>query len=187
MFMKNKIKALFLDRDGVINHDGSGYTHSADSFIFIDGIFEVCRVAQSLGYLIVVVTNQAGIARGYFSESDFIRLTDWMTEQFRINGVSITDVLYCPFHPVHGIGPYLHDSFDRKPNPGMLLRAQEKFDIAMEASVIIGDSESDMVAAFRAGVTTRILFPNEKTQLHDANLATHTISVLQDALCIISV
>ncbi|OIQ73021.1 D-glycero-alpha-D-manno-heptose-1,7-bisphosphate 7-phosphatase [mine drainage metagenome] len=147
-------RALFLDRDGVINHD-SGYTSSAENFRFIDGIFELCRAAKRSGYLLLVVTNQAGIARGYYSEQDFLTLTEWMLERFEEEGAPMTDVFHCPYHPEHGVGYYKKDSFDRKPNPGMLLRATEKYGFDLKRPIMIGDKDSDMQAASKAGVGVR--------------------------------
>ena len=152
-----KRRALFLDRDGVINHD-SGYTHRIEDFHFIDGIFDLCRAAQQAGYLIIVVTNQAGIGRGYYTEEDFQVLTTWMVGRFAEEGVTITDVLYCPFHPEHGVGKYKCESADRKPNPGMMLRAAAKYDIDLSQSILIGDNESDMDAAKSANICRHFLF-----------------------------
>ncbi|KAB8054805.1 D-glycero-beta-D-manno-heptose 1,7-bisphosphate 7-phosphatase [Janthinobacterium rivuli] len=151
-----KRRALFLDRDGVINHD-SGYTHRIEDFHFIDGIFDLCRAAQQAGYLIIVVTNQAGIGRGYYTEEDFQVLTTWMVGRFAAEGVTITEVLYCPFHPEHGVGEYKRDSFNRKPQPGMILTAAEKHGLDVDSSIMIGDSETDMQAALSAGVKKRYL------------------------------
>jgi D-glycero-D-manno-heptose 1,7-bisphosphate phosphatase len=149
-------RALFLDRDGVINID-RGYVHRSEDFHFREGIFELCRAAQRLEYLLMVVTNQAGIARGYFTEANFLELTDWMVGKFAEEQVRISRVYYCPFHPVDGIGIYKFDSPDRKPNPGMLLRAQKDFDLNLASSALIGDRLSDVQAAHAAGVGTRIL------------------------------
>jgi D-glycero-D-manno-heptose 1,7-bisphosphate phosphatase len=146
-------RALFLDRDGVINIE-RGYLHRQEEFEFREGIFEVCRSAQALGYLLLVVTNQAGIARGYYTETDFLRLTDWMLEEFGKRQVRIARVYYCPYHPVHGLGHYRLDSPDRKPKPGMLFRAQADFGLDLRASVLIGDKLSDIQAAQAAGVGT---------------------------------
>ena len=151
-----KRRALFLDRDGIINHD-SAYVSRIEDFVFIDGIFDLCRTALSLGYLLIVVTNQAGIARGYYTESDFLGLTDWMCHRFEEEHAPIAEVYFCPFHPEHGKGVYLADSPDRKPRPGMLLRAAEKFRISLVDSVMLGDKESDMEAARQAGLELRIL------------------------------
>jgi len=155
-----KRKALFLDRDGVINVD-LGYVHSPLDFCFLPGIFDVCRTAQALSYLVIVVTNQAGIARGYYSESEFLELTEWMTARFGQEGIHISRVYYCPYHPVHGVGRYKADSPDRKPHPGMLFRAKADFDLDLASSVLIGDKLSDIRAAEAAGIGTRILLQSE--------------------------
>lgn len=175
-------RALFLDRDGVINHD-SGYTSRAEDFVFIDGIFELCRAAREAGYLLIVVTNQAGIGRGYYSEQDFLSLTSWMRRRFEEEGAPITDVFHCPYHPEHGVGEYRQDSFDRKPNPGMLLRAAEKCGIDLANSIMIGDKDSDMQAARSAGVGIRchyLAVEGEEGKVSVA--ATHHVRSLGDAI-----
>jgi D-glycero-D-manno-heptose 1,7-bisphosphate phosphatase len=149
-------KAVFLDRDGVINIEQC-YVHCREDFHFQDGIFELCRAAQTRGYLLVVVTNQAGIARGYYTESEFLELTEWMVQKFAEQQVQIARVYYCPYHPIHGIGKYKHDSPDRKPKPGMLLRALADLNLDLTSSVLVGDRLSDIHAAKAAGVGTTIL------------------------------
>lgn len=149
--------ALFLDRDGVINED-PGYVHRVADMRFMPGIFDLARAAHDAGYHIVVVTNQAGIGRGYFSESQFRQLSDWMSEQFRQAGAPLTAVYHCPDHPEHGIGAYRRESADRKPAPGMLFKASEEWDIALDQSLLIGDKPSDTEAALRAGVPVRLLY-----------------------------
>jgi D-glycero-D-manno-heptose 1,7-bisphosphate phosphatase len=144
-------KALLLDRDGVVNVDRA-YVHRTEDFVFVDGIFELGALAQALGFLLIVVTNQAGIARGYYTEADFQSLTAWMLEQFRARGVSVARVYHCPFHPTAGIGEYQRESFDRKPNPGMIIKAQRDFALDLSRSVLIGDKESDLEAGRAAGV-----------------------------------
>jgi D-glycero-D-manno-heptose 1,7-bisphosphate phosphatase len=155
-----KNKALFLDRDGVINVD-RGYVHCRDEFQFQEGIFELCGAAQALGYLLVVVTNQAGIARGFYTEAEFHELTTWMTRRFAEEHIEIARVYYCPYHPVHGLGSYRYDSPDRKPNPGMILRASADFDLDLTASLLLGDHLSDIQAGKAAGVGTTILLRHE--------------------------
>ncbi len=155
-----KNKALFLDRDGVINAYAP-YVHTRDKFHFLDGIFELCRAAQALDYLLCVVTNQAGIGRGYFTESDFLELTEWMLAKFSEQQVQIARVYYCPDHPVHGVGKYRRDSPDRKPNPGMFFRARTDFDVALGESFLIGDKLLDMDAGIAAGIGTNILLQAE--------------------------
>jgi len=143
-------KALFLDRDAMINVE-RGYVHRRESFEFIIEIFELCRAAQSLGHLVVVATNQAGIARGYYSESDFHDLTDTMIAQFATQQVSITRVYYCPSHPTFGVDQYKYESPDRKPNPGMLFRATADLDLDLASTMLIGDKPSDIEAGCAAG------------------------------------
>ena len=149
-------KALFLDRDGVINVD-SGYIWRPEDFIFKDDVFESCRQAQELGYLLVVVTNQAGIGRGLFTERQFHELTEWMVAQFAEHEVEIARVYYAPTHPEEGIGVYRRESPDRKPGPGMILKARDAFALDMEACALVGDRETDIQAAINGGVGTRIL------------------------------
>lgn len=157
-------KALFLDRDGVVNVE-KRYVYRREAFHFREGIFELCRSAQTLGYLLVVVTNQAGIARGYYTESEFLELTDWMIHKFAEQQVQIARVYYCPYHPVHGVGKYKCDSPDRKPKPGMLLRARADFSLALTSSVLIGDQPSDIYAADAAGIGTKILLRSEAGEM----------------------
>jgi D-glycero-D-manno-heptose 1,7-bisphosphate phosphatase len=155
--------ALFLDRDGVINVD-HGYVHRIDQMQFIDGIFELCHAATERGYLLIVVTNQAGIGRGMFCESEFHALTDWMKEQFTAHGVTITDVFYCPDHPEHGVGVYRRHSMMRKPGPGMLLAAAQKHDLDLVKSVLVGDKLTDVEAGAAAGVGYNVLLTNDPQQ-----------------------
>lgn len=150
-------RALFLDRDGVINVN-HGYVHTRERFDFIEGIFDLCRMARQLGYLLIVVTNQAGIGRGYFTEQDFHALTDWMLEEFRRRNADISKVYFCPYHPEHGIGGYKREAECRKPNPGMILEAARDFALDLSACVLVGDKSSDVEAGRRAGVGCNILY-----------------------------
>jgi D-glycero-D-manno-heptose 1,7-bisphosphate phosphatase len=149
-------KALFLDRDGVINVE-KNYVHTVEEFEFMDGIFSLCRTAVNRGMVLVVVTNQAGIGRGLYTETDFWQLTHWMVEHFEREKAPLTKVYHCPFHPEFGVGDYRQNSMDRKPNPGMLLRARDELGIDLVNSVLIGDKESDMLAAAAAGIGKKIL------------------------------
>lgn len=168
-----KTRALFLDRDGVINHD-TGYTFKIEEFRFIDGIFDVCQTARELGYLLVVATNQSGIGRGLFTEADFQRLTEWMKQQFIANGAPLAAVYHCPYHPA-GIGGYRKQSDWRKPAPGMLLQAAKDLNLDLGQSVLVGDKEHDIAAAKAAGLAASILFgdPEQVTSNADAVLGTH--------------
>lgn len=149
--------ALFLDRDGVINHDDTGYTHRIAEFRFRDGIFALCGAAQARGMGLVIVTNQAGIGRGYYAEADFQALTAWMLDRFAERGIRFLAVEHCPDHPVHGIGAYRRDTPRRKPGPGMILDASAAHGLDPARSAMVGDRATDMQAALAAGVATRIL------------------------------
>ncbi|MGN0855328.1 MAG: D-glycero-alpha-D-manno-heptose-1,7-bisphosphate 7-phosphatase [Kiritimatiellia bacterium] len=140
-------KALFLDRDGTINADYA-YVHDKEHFDFLPGVFDFCRAAEAKGYLIIVVTNQSGIARGYYTEADFRALNDWMVARFAEAGVTIADVFHCP----ELSGP------DRKPEPGLFLKARDKYGLDMAASVSLGDKPRDVEAGARAGVGKNLLF-----------------------------
>lgn len=179
--MKHTQKALFLDRDGVINRDFA-YVHRIDQFEFMEGIFALCQEAAKRDYLLIVVTNQAGIGRGYYSEEQFLSLTAWMKDQFAAQGAPLAEVYYCPSHPEHGLGAYRIDSPDRKPNPGMILRAQRQFNIDLEHSILIGDKESDTEAALRAGIGTRLLYAPSDNRATLPASATAIITQLHNAI-----
>jgi D-glycero-D-manno-heptose 1,7-bisphosphate phosphatase len=149
-------RGLFLDRDGVINHE-IGYLYRAAEVIFVDGIFSLCRTAQRLGYRLIVVTNQAGIARGFYTEDDYQQLMLWMRAEFRREGIELDAAYHCPFHPVHGIGEYKREHEDRKPSPGMLRRGAKEFGLDLTESVLVGDRCSDIAAAHTAGLRQAFL------------------------------
>lgn len=155
-----KSRALFLDRDGVINRD-FGYVYKIKDFNFNHGIYDLVSKAESLNYKIIIITNQAGIARGFYTENDFHILTDWMLNEFLRNGCNIDKVYYCPFHPTEGKGKFLKDDYCRKPNPGMIFKAQNELKINLLNSVLIGDKPSDILAGLKSGIGTNILFSNK--------------------------
>ena len=159
-----KNNALFLDRDGVINVD-YGHVGRVEDFHFIDGIFELCEKAQEKGYLIIIVTNQAGIAKGKYTEEQFLELTKWMENEFLNHKIKIAKTYYCPYHEKAAIKQYKQDSFDRKPNPGMLLKAIKEFNIDPRKSIMIGDKESDIEAAEVAEISNIILFSIQSLRL----------------------
>jgi len=145
-------KALFLDRDGVVNVE-KDYLYKIEDFEFIDGIIDLCKYYRDNGFLIFIVTNQSGIARNYYTEKDFSILTRWMLDEFTSSGIDIQKVYYCPHHPS------ISDECNcRKPNPGMLLEAKNEFDINMSLSIIIGDKERDIEAGINAGLHETYLF-----------------------------
>lgn len=144
-------KALFLDRDGVINVD-KHYVYRVEDCEFIEGIFDLCRKAKQDGYLVIVVTNQAGIAKGKYTEEDYFKFRDYVHAEFVKQGCPIDAEYYCPYHTDAVIEKYCKDSEDRKPNPGMILKAQKDFDIDLSQSILIGDKETDIEAGKRANV-----------------------------------
>ena len=143
------IKVVFLDRDGVINEE-FGYLHKIKDFKFIDGVIDSCSYFLSLGYEIIVVTNQSGIGRGLYKEDDFHILNEWMLGKFQQKGVRLLDVFFCPHEPDD-------NCYCRKPKPGLFIDAKEKYDIDMNKSWMIGDKEADIEAANNAGISQTIL------------------------------
>lgn len=178
--MTTSFKGLFLDRDGVINVD-KGYLYRPQDMVFIPGIFDLCRAAQKKGYRIVIVTNQSGIARGYYSQAQFQHLSAWMTGQFRRQGVTISGILHCPHHP--GVeGPLGRSCWCRKPRPGMLIKGARRYHLDRQRSIMIGDKVSDIQAARSAGIRRAILFREAAhKRLRRRSLADHTITQLTQA------
>jgi len=159
-----KRRALFLDRDGVINEE-AGYVGTVDRFVFQRGIFDLLRLAQDKGYLLVVVTNQSGVARGMYTEADHFALTRHMMAELRKQGVSIDLQLECFDLKEASVASYRNDSFWRKPNPGMIMEAIVRLNIDPARSMMLGDKETDMQAAQAAGVGTLFLFSGLPTQM----------------------
>ena len=159
----SKNKALFLDRDGVVNID-YGHVYQIEKFHLIENIQTLIKKANKFDYKVIIVTNQAGIGKQLYSEDDFQKLTKYMKLLFLEYGCHVDAVYHCPFHPSEGIGKYLKDSNDRKPNPGMLLKAQKDFDLDMKKSILIGDKITDIEAGYNALVGTNILFNKNKNK-----------------------
>lgn len=143
--------AVFLDRDGVINEE-LNYVHRIEDFHFLPGVLEACRKLSQAGYLLVVITNQAGIARGYYDTATFEGLTRWMELQFSAAGAPLSAVYYCPHHPEAAVPVFRKSCACRKPAPGMLLRAQRELGIDLGRSILVGDKLSDIEAGTAAGV-----------------------------------
>ncbi|MDH3001465.1 D-glycero-beta-D-manno-heptose-1,7-bisphosphate 7-phosphatase [Chelonobacter oris] len=154
-------KAIFLDRDGTLNID-HGYVHEIDQFEFIDGSIEALLELKQMGYLLVLVTNQSGIARGYFSEAQFLQLTEWFDWSLADRGVDFDGIYYCPHLP-DGQGEYRRNCDCRKPQPGMLLQAAKELNIDLNRSFMVGDKIEDIMAGKAAGVAHNILVRSGKT------------------------
>ena len=155
-------RGLFLDRDGVINEE-VGYLIRPEDMRLVPGIVSLCRTARSLGYRIFVVTNQAGIGRGFHTEAEFHHLMQHMQAELQRDGVVFDAVYYSPYHPEHGIGEYRQDHQDRKPNPGMMLLAAREFGTSLADSILVGDRCTDIAAANAAGLRKAFLLAREES------------------------
>lgn len=153
--------AVFIDRDGVLNVD-HGYVYEVDEFEFIDGAIEACQEIKKKGYLLVLVTNQSGIGRGYYSEDDFLNVTEWMDWSLADRGVDLDGIYYCPHHPEASIEEYKQECDCRKPAPGMLLTATKELGIDLARSYFVGDKTADVQAGKAAGVGNNILVATGK-------------------------
>lgn len=143
--------AAFFDRDGVLNVD-RGYTHRLDDLEFVDGAIEAVQMARAAGYLAVVVTNQAGVAKGYYDEAAVSAFHRTLNARLREKGAWIDAFYYCPYHPEASVAAFRRAHPDRKPEPGMILRAIEELSIDSARSFLIGDQQTDLEAARRAGI-----------------------------------
>lgn len=146
--------AAFLDRDGVLNAD-HGYVYQWECFEWLPEAIAGMQRLATLGYALVVTTNQSGIARGYYTEDDFWRLTARMEQSLGKHGVTLAGVYYCPHHPDGAVTAYRQECQCRKPKPGMIMRAAEALAIDVSESLMVGDKPSDMAAAAAAGITKR--------------------------------
>ncbi|MDN4628186.1 D-glycero-beta-D-manno-heptose 1,7-bisphosphate 7-phosphatase [Erwinia sp. PsM31] len=178
--MTNKVPAIFLDRDGTMNID-RGYVHEIDNFQFIDGVIEAMQELKKMGFALVVVTNQSGIARGLFTEDTFMQLTEWMDWSLADREVDLDGIYYCPHHPEGVVEEYRQECDCRKPQPGMLLSAQKELNIDMAASYIVGDKIDDLLAGKAAGVGTKVLVRSGKPVTEEGeNTADWVIDSLAD-------
>ena len=162
--------ALFLDRDGVINVDRN-YVFRREDFEWVDGAQDVIRRFNDMGWWVFVVTNQSGIARGYYTEEDMQALHDWLSAELAGAGAHIDRIYHCPFHDEGTIARYRKDSYDRKPKPGMLIRAMTDFPVIKERSFLIGDKQADLDAAKAAGIRGFLFTGGNLSQFADWALA----------------
>lgn len=153
-------KAAFLDRDGVINVD-KGYVYRWGDFEFVAGAIEGLRLLQHLEYRLVIVTNQSGVARGYYSVADVEKLSATVVTHLREQGVAIAGVYFCPHHPAGKVANFARECDCRKPMPGMITRARDELGVELSESVLIGDKPSDIEAAKNAGVRQAFLITHE--------------------------
>ncbi len=165
-------KAIFLDRDGVINED-KGYVHKIEDFRFLPGVFEALRHFKGLGYLLILVTNQSGIGRGYYTQEDFEKLTSWMRDILAKKGIELDGIYHCPHHPDLGCDC-------RKPAPGMIQKACEEHDIDPTRSWLIGDKPSDIEAAIAANIGKSIIIGECEEADYRAKTLFDTISIIKE-------
>ncbi|MFY8326379.1 D-glycero-beta-D-manno-heptose 1,7-bisphosphate 7-phosphatase [Pseudoalteromonas sp. ZZD1] len=173
-------KALFLDRDGVVNVD-HGYVYEPEKFEFVDGVFSACKAFVDAGYKLIIVTNQSGIGRGYYTEADFHALSNWVVAQFAEHNITVNGIYFCPHHPKKALPEYLKECQCRKPAPGMLLQGIDEHHIDATRSIMVGDKLSDMQAASNANIATKVLV--RSGQAFDASAiaaADHTCDSLAD-------
>jgi D-glycero-D-manno-heptose 1,7-bisphosphate phosphatase len=148
--------AVFLDRDGTLNHD-TGYVHRITDFRWLPGAVNAIRQLNDSDYYVFIVTNQSGVARGIYDETAIHDLHGWMNEELRAAGAHIDDIRYCPHHPQASIAAYRTACSCRKPAAGMLLDLMTVWPVIREASVMIGDKESDAAAGTAAGIASAIV------------------------------
>jgi D-glycero-D-manno-heptose 1,7-bisphosphate phosphatase len=144
--MPDKNKAVFFDRDGVLNHEQGDYVRRVEDFHILDN-FDAIKTLQDKGYLILVATNQGGLAKGWYTEGQLAEMHQLLKKTYHEHGVNITDIFYCPHHP-----DFTGDCDCRKPKPGLLLQGIEKYDLDPSKSYFIGDRERDVEAGTAAGV-----------------------------------
>lgn len=156
------MKVAFLDRDGVINKD-AGYTYKIDEFEFIDGCIDALKIFQENDYKIIIVTNQSGIGRGYYSEAAYHKLTRWYCEQLLAQGIIITDVFHCPHSPEDVCAC-------RKPKEGLFLQAAQKYSIDFSSSLMVGDKLSDLQAGQAAGISRLILIDVDSNKKNNQDI-----------------
>lgn len=146
------MKVAFLDRDGVINREVN-YLHEIKDFEFTSNCIQGLKRLIEHGYQIIIVTNQAGIARGYYTVHDYEVLTDWYRGELAKHGIDILDIFYCPHHPQGSVAEFRVECACRKPNSGMLEQAASKYKIDVHQSLLIGDKESDLLAGIKFGLS----------------------------------
>lgn len=160
-------KAIFLDRDGTINVDKE-YLNIIEDFEYLPGVIKGLKLLQDAGYKLIIITNQSGIARGYYTEDDFLKLNEWMVKDLKANGISISKVYYCPHHPESKIERYRVDCDCRKPKLGMYKKAIREFDIDLSQSWTIGDKLRDSLICETTICRGFLISDLEKTEIIEA-------------------
>lgn len=157
-------RTVMLDRDGVINID-KGYVNSPDRFEWTEGAVDAIKYANDAGILVIVITNQSGIARGFYTESEFKTFMIWINTQLRARGAHIDGWYYCPHHPTEGIAPFCIDCECRKPKPGLINKVIYEWDLDPNCCIMVGDKESDIESASKSGIKGFLFDPAEDNLL----------------------
>lgn len=158
--MPNKRKAVFLDRDGTINVE-KDYLFRIEDFEFLPGVLDGLQLLRQAGYLLIIITNQSGIARGYYTEEDYNKLTAWMLDQFKQDGIEISKVYHCPHHPRAAVERYRKDCNCRKPGLGLFEKAIKDFDLDLSGCYAIGDKMRDCEICVNSGCHGFVIGSNE--------------------------
>ncbi|MDB2700661.1 HAD family hydrolase [Alphaproteobacteria bacterium] len=177
------MKTIFLDRDGVINKD-FGYVNKWDDFELINGALEALQILTTNKFNIIIVTNQAGIAKGFYTENDFKKLTNQFENFCLNNNIKILHTFYCPHHKDGVIKKYAIDCKSRKPNSGMFFKAAKLYNIDLEKAIMVGDNDTDIAASKGAGIKTNYLIKSNSTK-EDLNNKV-TFSIRENLLSIIN-
>ena len=175
----SKMKVAFLDRDGVINEE-INYLHKIKDFKYTENCVSGLKKLKKLGFELIIVTNQAGLAKGIFNESDFNQLSKWLIKDLASNGIKILDYVFCPHHPDGIIKKYSINCDCRKPNPGMILSSAQKHKISLKTSILIGDKLSDIQAAKNAGLNNYFLVNSGHPLKKDDSLIAPIYSILHE-------
>lgn len=157
-------KAIFLDRDGTINVEKQ-YLYKIEDFEFLPGVLYALKMLQDAGYLLIIITNQSGIGRGYYIEDDFLALNDWMVKTLEKQKINISEVYYCPHLPDAKIGKYRKICNCRKPALGMYEQAIAEFDIDLFQSFAIGDKIRDCAICEKTACRGYLVGNNEKQDI----------------------
>lgn len=174
-------RAVFLDRDGTITQD-AGYTYELEDFRFVENALAGLAVLAELDFALVLVTNQSGIGRGVFTVAEMTAFNQHLVAELGARGIVLTAVYYCPYHPDAGVGEWRRDSPDRKPRPGMFLRAAEEHSLDLSRSYAIGDKKSDIVAGQAAGCFSIMVMTGESERDPESGAEPdHTASDLLEA------
>lgn len=182
--MTNDIQAFFLDRDGTINVD-HGYVYRSQDFAFVPGAIEALKIIARKKIPMFIITNQAGIARGLYTETDFAQLTAWMIQVLLYEGVHFQDVLYCPHHEKGVVPEFTMKCSCRKPEPGMITRVLEREGFDPKKTIMIGDKPSDAGAGRAAGTQTVLLSTGDLSLMETPDIADYVVPDLRAAVSLI--